>query len=124
MEICPLNPESQPRGGNAFQFYKGKDKGKGKGKHKGKKGNERGQGTKRPFEDDSSSLSPPFPPHRLVLPSTQRTILITGTAASTPIQVRPLLCSPFPLRRNPTTIVIFTVGTFHTVASPAKTSVG
>ena len=51
-----MPPESQPRGGNAFQLHKG-HKGKGKGKNKGKKGKGRGQGTKRPYEDDSVSLS-------------------------------------------------------------------
>jgi hypothetical protein len=63
-----------------------------------------------------------FPPHHSVLPSTPRTIAIAGTAASTPIQLRPLLYPPFPLLRNPITIVIFTVGTFPTAASPAKNS--
>jgi hypothetical protein len=48
-----MPPESQPRGDNAFQFHKGK----GKGKYKGKKGKGCGRGTKRPFEDDSSSFS-------------------------------------------------------------------
>jgi hypothetical protein len=51
-----MPPESQPRGGNAFQFQRG-HKGKGKGKHKGKKGKGRGQGTKRSYDEDSISLS-------------------------------------------------------------------
>jgi hypothetical protein len=51
-----MPPESQPRGGNAFQFQKG-NKGKDKGKNKSKKGKGRGQGTKRSYDEDSTSLS-------------------------------------------------------------------
>jgi hypothetical protein len=51
-----MPPESQPRGGNSFQFQKG-HKGKGKGKHKSKKGKGRGQVTKRSYDEDSTSLS-------------------------------------------------------------------
>jgi hypothetical protein len=53
-----MPPEAQPRGGNAFQFHKGKDK--GKGKTKGKKGKGRGQCTKRSYNEDSMSLSSSF----------------------------------------------------------------
>jgi hypothetical protein len=85
-EICPLNRNLAV----AIRFNSTMVKTREKAKENTREKREK-DAAKAPSAPSKTTpvFPPPFPPHRLVLRSTQKTILTTGTVASTPIQLRP-----------------------------------